>query len=480
MSGRPFFSYGLAVLLSACAAVGPDYQPPKVESPKQWGGTSGMAVPAAASVRLDVWWRHFNDPSLNRLITDTLAANLDLKQAWVKIKDARAQRYAIFAGALPEVTGKSTVSRRYNNTSGTSATGGGAAAGGFGVGNSLINIFQSGFDAAWELDFFGGVQRALEAADATIDSEMENSRAVQVSLLGEVARNYIDLRTNQQLLAIAQANITAQQETLELTEVRQQSGLASMLDVSRAQAQLAVTTAQPPVNEAAVKQAIHALSVLTGRQPEALAARLERSGQIPAVMDAAFAELPSELLKRRPDIRRAERLMALANATVGVATSGLYPKINLSAFLGLQNMRITDMTPLGKSWSTAASLTLPIWNWGRINADIKSKQAQSEHTALAYQAAVLTAFQEVEDALVAYRQEQQRQQSLAQAVKADQLAVALATELYQKGLVGFVDVLSAQQMLYQAQSDLVTSKAALAQNLVALYKALGGGWQMPS
>ncbi len=471
------FAFSLSILLSACAAVGPDYQPPKTDSPKQWGAMPTATAPTKPSARLETWWQSFNDPVLNQLITDTLAANLDLKQALVKIKDARAQRYAIFAGALPEVTGKSTVSRRYNNTSGTSPTAGG---GGFGVGNNLINIFQSGFDAAWELDFFGGVQRALEAADATIEGEMENSRAVQVSLLGEVARNYVDLRTNQQLLAVTRANIAAQQETLALTEVRQQSGFASMLDVSQAQAQLAATTAQLPVYETAGKQAIHALGVLAGRQPEALAARLERAGQIPAVSGALLTELPSGLLRRRPDIRRAERLMAAANATVGVAMSERYPKINLSAFLGLQNMRITDMTPIGKSWSTAASLTLPVWDWGRINADIKSKRAQSEQTVLAYQAVVLSAFQEVEDALVAYGQEQQRQQSLAQAVTANQLAVTLASERYQKGLTGFIDVLSAQQMLYQAQSGLVSSKAALAQNLVALYKALGGGWQMPS
>ncbi|MDD5277644.1 MAG: efflux transporter outer membrane subunit [Methylovulum sp.] len=471
------FVCSLTALLSACAAVGPDYHPPQVANPKQWGTLLGATASTRSLVRLDSWWQRFNDPLLNQLITDTLAANLDLKQALVKIKDARAQRYATFAGVLPEVTGKSTVSRRYNNTSGTSPTGG---SGGFGVGNNLINIFQSGFDAQWELDFFGGVQRALEAADATIESEIENSHAVQVSLLGEVARNYIDLRTNQQLLMVTQANITAQQDSLTLTEVRQQAGFASMLDVSQAQALLTTTSAQLPVYQTAVKQAIHALGVLSGRQPEALAARLDQAGQIPVISSAAFSELPSELLKRRPDIRRAERLMAVANATVGVAVAELYPKINLTAFLGLQNMRITDMTPIGKSWSTAASLTLPIWNWGRINADIKSKQAQSEQTVLAYQGVILAAFKEVEDALVAYSQEQQRQQSLAQAVSANQLAVALAGERYQKGLTGFLDVLSAQQMLYQAQSSLVSSKAALAQNLVVLYKALGGGWQMLS
>jgi NodT family efflux transporter outer membrane factor (OMF) lipoprotein len=192
---------------------------------------------------------------------------------------------------------------------------------------------------------------------------------------------------------------------------------------------------------------------------------------------AVITNLPSELLQRRPDIRRAERQLAVANASVGVATAELYPKINLAAFIGLQNTTITDFTPLGKSWSAAGSLTMPIFNWGKLNANIESKKAQFEQTFLTYQSTVLSAFKEVEDALIAYSKEQERHKALEKAVAANQLAVQLANERYQKGLTAFLDVLTSQTALYQAQSSLISSESQLSSNLIALYKSLGGGWE---
>ncbi|MGZ8190582.1 MAG: efflux transporter outer membrane subunit [Methylococcaceae bacterium] len=470
---RPFAIF-VTLLLSGCA-VGPDYHAPKVPVPKQWSGTQAKTRPGTPQA--DQWWKAFNDPVLNQLITDAIAANLDLKQALARVKDARAQRAATFATALPGVTAKSNVSRRLNNSSTGSQTGvASPGAGGFGVGDQIINIFQTGFDAQWELDFFGGVRRAIEAADATVGAEEENRRAVLVTLLGEVARNYIELRANQQLIAITGENLSTQQDTLALTETRQQAGFTSMLEVSQAGAQVAATEAQMPVYEINVKQAIYALGVLLGREPGALTARLNRPGTIPAVAIIPIPDLPSELLKRRPDIRRAERQLAAANANVGIATAELYPRVNLSAFLGLQNTRIADFTPIGKSWSTAASVSMPIFNWGRIKANIKSKEAQSELAFLTYQSTVLTAFREVEDALITYTKENQRHKSLARAVTANQLAVQLARERYEKGLTSFLDVLVSQRALYQTESSRVESEAKISSNLVALYKALGGGW----
>ncbi len=468
---RLFIAFAIAYFLAGCA-VGPDYREPKMAVPKQWSGADSRAKTAQP----DKWWQAFGDKELDRLITEAIAANLDLKLALERVKDARAQRSATIAAGLPSIDAKNTVSRRFNNSSGGQQTGGGVG-GGFGFGSQHINIFQLGFDAQWELDFFGGVRRAVEAADATIDSEVENSRDVLVTLLGDVARNYIELRSNQRQVEITQKNLAAQRDTQGLTEIRQQSGLASMLDVAQAQAQADTTEAQLPNYEALVKQSIHALSVLLGREPAALSARLERQATIPAGAVVIIPDLPSELLKRRPDIRYAERQMAYANASIGVATAELYPKVNLAAFLGLQNMTITDFTPLGKSWSAASTITMPIFNWGKLNANIKSKKAQFEQSFLTYQSTVLTAFQEVEDALIAYSKEQQRHKSLAQAVAANQLAVELATERYQKGLTGFIDVLQTQQALYQSESLLVASDAKISSNLVALYKALGGGWQ---
>jgi len=468
----------ITTLLSGCFAVGPDYEPPKTPIPQQWSETTAGTQPHAEQA--EKWWKTFNDPLLDRLISDAIASNLDLKLALERVKDARALRSATIAAGLPSLDAKSNVSRRLNNTSSPTSQPGGTSSvgGGFGVGNQLINIFQMGFDAQWELDFFGGIRRAVEAADATVDSEVENSRDVLVTLLGEVARNYIELRANQQLVAITRENLRAQQETRELTQIRQQAGLTSMLEVTQAQALAATTEAQLPNYEAAVKQSIHALSVLLGKEPGALAIRLDQQGAIPAVAtNVIVTNLPSELLQRRPDIRRAERQLAVANASVGVATAELYPKVNLAAFIGLQNTTITDFTPLGKSWSAASSLTMPIFNWGKLNANIKSKKAQFEEAFLTYQSTVLSAFKEVEDALIAYSKEQERHKALAQAVAANQLAVQLANERYQKGLTAFLDVLVSQKALYQTQSDLVSSESQLSSNLVALYKSLGGGWQ---
>lgn len=472
----------ITLLLSGCFAVGPDYQPPKIPVPQQWSEAAAQTRSHAEhgnDGQADKWWKTFNDPVLDKLVSDAIASNLDLKLALERVKDARALRSATIAAGLPSLGAKSNVSRRFNNSSSSaSQTGGtGSAIGGSGVGNQLINIFQMGFDAQWELDFFGGVRRAVEAADATVETEVENSRDVLVILLGDVARNYIELRANQRLVAITRENLHAQQETRTLTQIRQQAGLASMLEVTQARAQSATTEAQLPNYETVVKQSIHALSVLLGKEPGALAVRLNQQGVIPTVAANVITNLPSELLQRRPDIRRAERRLAVANASVGVATAELYPKVNLAAFIGLQNTTITDFTPLGKSWSAASSLTMPIFNWGKLNANINSKKAQFEQAFLSYQSTILSAFQEVEDALIAYSKEQERHKALAQAVAANQLAVQLADERYQKGLTAFLDVLESQKALYQAQSLLVVSESQLSSNLVALYKALGGGWQ---
>ncbi len=471
------FVFFAALLLSACFAVGPDYRPPELPVPKQWT----EAVGADSRVEIaDKWWKAFNDPVLDKLMSDAVASNLDLKLAIERVKDARVLRSSTIAAGLPSLTAKSNVVRRFNNSSSSSSQTGGvnSAIGGVGVGNQLINIFQMGFDAQWELDFFGGVRRAVEAADATVDAEVENSRDVLVTLLGDVARNYIELRVNQRLIEIALENLHAQQEIQALMQIRQQTGLASMTEVAQTQAQSAAMQAQLPNYEALVKQAIHALSVLLGKEPGALVIRLDQQGSIPTVpANVIGGNLPSELLKRRPDIRRAERKLAVANASVGVAVADLYPKINLAAFIGLQNSRISDFTPIGKSWSTASSLTMPVFNWGKLTANIKSKKSQFEQAFLAYQSTVLSAFQDVEDTLIAYSKEQERHKALVQAVEANQLAVQLAGERYQKGLSAFIDVLEGQKELYQTQSLLVVSEAQLSRNAVGLYKALGGGWQ---
>jgi NodT family efflux transporter outer membrane factor (OMF) lipoprotein len=241
---------------------------------------------------------------------------------------------------------------------------------------------------------------------------------------------------------------------------------------------LATIRASLPLYETATKQAIHALAMLLGQTTDKLPARLYSLGTIPASNYAGLAILPTELLRRRPDIRRAERKLMVSNAEIGIATSELYPKISLSACLGLQNLRITDFTPLGKSMSVAASLTMPIFNWGRIQANINVKEAMNEQAFITYQATVLNAFKEVEDALVAHQQERQRAVALAQAIKAQQLVFSLANERYRTGLSTYLEVLDAQRAIYSAQRELLDGQAKQSLQLVALCKALGGGWQV--
>lgn len=472
---RCFIILLITSLLSGCINVGPDYKAPIVNVPKKWTGTP--TIEQKKSLQPEQWWKAFNDPILDQLITDAIAANLDLKQALARVRDARAQRWITITAGLPTVSGTSNATRRFNNYSSSSQAGPQSTGGAFGIGDQIINIFQLGFDSQWEVDIFGGERRAIEAADANIDSEIENSRNVLISLLAEVAGNYIELRTNQQLIVITRNNVSSQRDTVKLNQIRQQAGFSSMLEVAQAESQASTTEAFMPVYETVVKQSIHALSILLNREPNALSSRLNNLGSIPVMQTVAITDLPSELLLRRPDIRRAERQMAKANADIGVATAELYPRVNLSAFVGLQNAQISDFTPMGKSWDTASSLTLPIFNWGRIKANIKSKNALFDLAFLSYQSAVLTAFKEVEDALVAYANEQQRYRSLELAVNASLLSVKMANERYDHGLTMFLDVLQAQESLFQAQRNLADSKAQLSTDLIILYKALGGGWQ---
>jgi len=478
---KPIVRFGLLVpglFLLGCT-VGPDYQKPSLPTPDKWHEAQS-SKPVVAR-QYNEWWKSFNDPILNDLINRAIAANLDYQSALARILDARSQRVVAVAAGLPTLSTHSTASRRLNSISSVGGAGGSGASsvgsGSFGVGDQIINIFQSGLDAQWEIDLFGGIRRSVEAADANIEVAVENSHAVLVSLLGEVAINYLQLRANQQLLAVTQENLRNQQDTLSLTQVRQQAGLASHLEIAQAQTQFSATQAQLPGYEEGTKLAVHAIAILLGQEPGKLAALLEPPKSIPTSLNIAEADLPSELLLRRPDIRRAERQLAAANAQVGVATAAQYPHFNLTALIGLQNAKITDFTPVGKSWSMASTLSMPLFNWGSIQANIDSKQAQHDEAMLAYRSSVLTAFKEVEDALVSYSQQQNKNKSLQQSVTASQLAVTLSKERYGKGLTSFLDVLIAERTLFQAQRELVESDAGISTQLVALYKALGGGWQ---
>ncbi|WP_232470268.1 MULTISPECIES: efflux transporter outer membrane subunit [Methylococcus] len=462
----------LGAVFTACSPVGPDYQRPDTAMPDRWH-EAGPPPAAPSEAAGAAWWKAFGDPVLNRLIREAMLANLDLKQTYTRIRAAREQRLVAIANGLPILSNKESVSRRLNNAG---QSGAGGQPGGIGFGNN-IDIFQLGFDVQWEIDLFGGIRRSIEAAEANLEAEVENSRAVLVTLLGDIARAYIEMRSNQHLLNVSQANLKLQLETARLMRIRYQAGLSDSLEAVQAEALAAQTQAQLPVYETARKQAIHQIELLLGKPPGALQPLLDPERPVPSAPDRMLLDLPSELLRRRPDIRLAERQLAAATAQVGVATADLYPRFNIAAFLGFQNMKITDVTALSKSWSAAGTLTTPIFNWGRIRANIDAKEAQQEQSFLAYQSAVLGALRDVENSLVAYAQEKDRRAALEQAVESNRLALKLSKERYRSGLTSFLNVLDSERAVYSAESDLVRSQASVAADLVSLYKALGGGWE---
>ncbi len=469
-----------AFLFLAACTVGPNYEQPRYAVSPGWkeGQQSGVVSQPA---ELSRWWSAFNDPMLNSLVERAIQSNLDLRVAQARIREARAARAVTASGAWPAFDSSAGYSRSRTsaNTFSSGAPGGGSSAP-IGGGDLERDLFKTGFDASWEIDVFGGVRRKVEAADAIIEASMEERRDVLVSVLGDVAKSYIDLRGFQRRLDVAHANLKAQQETLELTKVRFEAGLASDLDVARAESQVSATAALIPSLEGFLKQAAYRLDVLLGSQPGLLWEELSKEAHIPGLPPEVLIGLPSELLRRRPDIRRAERQLAAATAEIGAATADLFPKFTLTGIVGLQSINAGDWITAGsRFWSVGPTMTWRLFDAGKIRANIEVRNAQHEQALHRYEKTVLTALQEVESALVRYAKEQARHQSLVAAVAANRRAVEMANELYVRGINDFLNVLDAQRSLYVSENDLSESEANMATNLVALYKALGGGWEIP-
>jgi outer membrane protein, multidrug efflux system len=469
---------GFMLIMVGCT-VGPDYRSPDTPTPAMWseahyGGVNTRPTDLAR------WWEEFNDPALTGLADRAAVANLDLRLAESRIREARALRRVAESGAWPtvDVSGSYSRSRTSENAIGPSSSQGNGASPFFSGSRNGQDLFRTGFDSSWEIDVFGGVRRSVEAADATIEATIEDRRDVLITLLGDVARNYIDLRGFQRRLSVASNNLKAQQESLEIIRVRFEAGLASDLEVAQAEAQVSTTAAQIPSLEALAKQAAHRLDVLLGIQPGSLWTELSIEAPIPALPPEARVGLPSELLRRRPDIRRVERQLAAATAEIGVAAADLYPRFSLSGVFGVQSVSASDwFSAQSRFWSIGPTVRWPVFDAGRIRATIEVRNARQEQALTQYEKTVLTAFEDVENALVSYAKEQTRYRSLVNAVAANRRALALADELYKNGLVDFLNVLDSQRTLYAAESDLTQSEATMATNLVVLYKALGGGWQ---
>ncbi|HEY3320147.1 MAG TPA: efflux transporter outer membrane subunit [Planctomycetota bacterium] len=464
---------GFALLLFICAgcSVGPSFHRPNAEVPESWPSLANAVKPSPdqppAETDLTQWWIQFKDPALDKLVADAIAGNLTLKQAELRILQARANRGIAASGFWPQVSENNQ--HQYSRTPTVDPTGKTFGA--------IRNFFQLGFDAAWEIDIFGGTRRGVEAATADIEASVEDRRDLLVTLVSEVGIDYIAYRSFQKELEIARTNLAAQQKSAELTNQRFRGGLVTALDVANAQALVATTKAQIPVLETAAQQTSYSLAILLGREPTALDAELKASAPIPPPPPAIPMGLPSELLRRRPDIRRAEAQIHAATARIGVAEADLFPKLQLTGGAGMQGARAPTLVHwANRFWNVGPTVNWQAFSGGRILSNIKLQKALEQASVLAYRQTVLTALQDVDNALVAYAGEKEHLQALAEAVRANQQAVDLSLKLYSDGKTDFLNVLSAQRSLYQAQDSLAQSERSLATNVVALYKALGGGW----
>jgi len=432
---------------------------------------SGRSDPAPAAY-LDTWWRVFDDSLLDSLMGLLVSRNLDLRIAAARLMQARAQAGVASSAFLPEggVTGEYQRVRRDE-----AAVLGAAAAAAKG---REQDFWLAGFDASWEIDVFGGVRRQVEAADADLAASGEALRDTLVSLRGELARNYFELRGLQLRIDIARQEVRIRRDNVEITGARSKAGLASELDYARASGELASAEARIPALERSLKAAVFRIGVLLGQEPSGLEAELRAAGNLSAVPPDLPVGLPSDLLRRRPDVRRAERELAAATARIGVSTADLFPRFSLTGAFGYQasegRMMFRDDSNF---WAIGPTLRWPILNFRRILSQIDVSKAVREEALARYEQSVLLAMEEVENALVTISREKNRSESLAEAVRANDLAVKLAMDRYIAGVQSYLAVTDAQAALYAAEDQLAQSRQAQSQALVALYKALGGGWE---
>ena len=495
------FSIPAAAALIAGCVVGPDFHRPDADVPAAWHATQAPAdaavnsIPATATLS-GAWWTSFNDPELVKLEDRVATTNLDLKVASIRLAESRASRNITAAEQFPTLEGNTSLTREQASANGVLsetgviATSASAASGANGTGSGVaaapvgsqasapFNVWQAGFDSSWELDLWGRVRRSVEAANASVQSQADARRDLLVSTMAEVARDYIQLRGTQTVHTITLDNLSAAKDIERVTRERMANGLATELDVAEASAQVATENALLPQIEQQQAETINRLSFLLGQTPGALRAELQVAAPVPPTPPVVPVGLPSELAQRRPDIREAEANLHRATAEIGVAKADFYPSITLSGSASLQALQYEQLG----NWSShqfaiGPSLTLPIFEGGRLKATLNLRKEQQQEAAVTYQRVVLSAWHEIDNALTAYSAEQQRRDQLEASVADNQKALALAQAQYKGGLGSFLQVLTAERSLLSAQQDLSENITEISTNLVSLYKALGGGWE---
>lgn len=461
-------AFVLAAVVFGCAAVGPDYSPPEPGAPEAWSAelSRGLTPGPAEGEDLARWWTVFGDPVLDRLMERAVEGNRDLKAARARLREARARRGIAGAGLFPTVD--ATGSASYGRSSANAGSG------------EESELYSVGFDASWEIDLFGRLRRSVEAADADLEAAGEDLGDTLVTLLSEVALNYTEARLFQARLDIAGRNLATQEETYSITRSLAEAGLTSSLDVERARLNLESTRALIPDLRAGLERARNRLAVLVGATPAELGTTLSSEGPVPAAGVGLAVGVPADTLRRRPDVRRAERRLAARTARVGVATAELYPVLTLPGSVGLRSVSTDDLfTADSRTWGLTPSLRWRVLDFGAVRRAIDVEDALTGQALAAYESAVLAAVEEVENALVDYVQEHSRRAALAEASGAAVEAAELSDELYRAGMIDFLDVLDAQRSRLSLEDQLAVSEAEVTTNLIRIYKALGGGWLRP-
>ena len=466
---------GCAALLAGCVTVGPDYvapAPSALQVPASWQGT----LPSKeGGLEIADWWQHLGDALLTRLIDQALEASPDLRSARAKLREARARRKLAGADLWPSIS--ASASAQHQELSEDAGIGGAQGFGGAAVEDQ--DLFAVGFDASWEPDIVGGQRRAREAASADQEGAVASLHDAQVTLAAEVARSYVEARSFQERIAIARASLASQSETLALTDWRVQAGLASSLDAEQARTNVEQTRASIPPLETSLAEAEHRLATLLGLAPAELRDDLAAAAPIPQIPDPLTLGIPADILRQRPDVAAAERAVAAETARVGEAKAARYPTLSLSGSIGLEALTLGALTQGSSLAATAAgSVAQTIFDGGRIGAQIEIQNAVQEQALVAYRAAVLTALEDVENALVSLANHRARARALASAVESARSAALLARHRYTAGIIDFQTVLETERTVLTIEDSLNAARADTTTAAIQLYKALGGGWSV--
>lgn len=452
----------LCLLLTGCA-VGPDYPgTPRMGIAKQYETPDVALIPSGEIIK--EWWKVFNDPILDYLISEAEAGNLNLATAAARVYEAKYQVTYAVGGYLPGMGSQASVTGQENYSSLTTP-------------RNAHEVYTLGFDASWEIDLFGRVARTVEAAEANLAYAKEDFNDVLISLYAEVARTYINLRTVQLQLVTSEDNIKSQREMLQLTRTLFNYGLATDLDVAQAERVLATSETQLPLLRMSINQNINALGILLGKEPTALHLLLSERRSIPTPAATINVGVPTNLIRQRPDIRRAERSLAAAVANIGIAEGELYPTLTFEGAINFSALQLSSLvTPATRAFSFGPSLRWNLFSGGKIRANIKTQDARALQAIYQYENTVLNALNEMENAMNSFMEYKIQYQSQAQVVASAKREQDLAVSLYRQGLVSFQNVLDAQLAVFSAENQMAASEGQAALNCVAIYKALGGGW----